>query len=136
MCSVYSLTTKHTRCTLPKHGSLEIENILFKDMCILCIPSNEILCKEMHVSLVKELCSMCSLSREMRSSQKRHTRPTGWRRPIGCFISRGHLSKKSHIISGAFAKRDLQLKASYAVSPERCALLKKDTRGLQGGEAP
>ena len=70
------------------------------------------------------MSSICSLSREMRSSPKRHTRPAGWRRPLGCFISGGHFSKKSHIISGSFAKRDLQLKASYASSPPCTALIR------------
>jgi len=42
---------------------------------------------------------------------------TGWRRPIGCLINGGHFSQKSPIISGSFAKRDLQLKASFASSP-------------------
>jgi len=39
-----------------------------------------------------------------------HTR---WRRPIRCLIFIGHLSSKTPIIGGSFAKNDLQLKASY-----------------------
>ena len=38
---------------------------------------------------------------------------TGWRRPTGYFIFGGHFPQKSPIICGSFAKRDLQLKASY-----------------------
>jgi len=41
---------------------------------------------------------------------------TGWQRPIGCLICIGQFPRISPRISGSFAKRDLQLKASYASS--------------------
>ena len=41
---------------------------------------------------------------------------TGWRRCIGCLILTGHSPQNRPIISGSFAKRDLQLKVSYATS--------------------
>ena len=44
-------------------------------------------------------------------------RGTGWRRHIGCLILISHFPQKSHIISGSFAKRDLQLKVIYASLP-------------------
>jgi len=44
---------------------------------------------------------------------------TGFCRVIGCLICKGHFPRESPIISGSFAKNDLQLKASYGSSPPR-----------------
>jgi len=42
---------------------------------------------------------------------------TRWRRVLGTLILMGHFPHKSPIISGSFAKNNLQLKASYGSSP-------------------
>ena len=53
-------------------------------------------------------------------------RSTGWRRPIECPIFTGHFPQKSLIISGSFAKNDVQPQASHGSLPLSTAILRSE----------
>jgi len=56
------------------------------------------------------------MSRSYVWAPKSATSITDWQRPIGFHIFTGRFPQKSPIISGSFAKNDLQLQASYGSS--------------------
>jgi len=71
--------------------------------------------------------AICHLPRGGFNAAARHLKSavvqTGWRRPIGCHIFKGHCPRTSPVISGVLAERDMHFKAFYASSPpctDRC----------------
>ena len=69
----------------------------------------------------RPVISACTTKAPIFHLKTTHSWPTGWRSYVRCLIFIRHFLQKSPIISGSFAKRDVQFKASCAFSPP-CAL--------------
>ena len=76
-------------------------------------------CVAVCCSVLQCVAVCCSVLQCVVLSSGGHTHMcgTGWQRPPGSLIFMSHFPKKSPVIGGSFAERDLQLKALYATSP-------------------
>jgi len=104
---VYTKTWIYTHLTmgwLRSVGSIKLQ-VCFAQYCLF------------YRSILQKRPIILSILLTVATPCVKHTSDTGWRRPIGCLIFISHFPHKSLIISGSFAKNDLQLEASYESSP-------------------